>query len=225
MAIVSVRLDPRSPPNRDTPEDFKMMHSTIALILTAALSTSSPAAQATPQADRDMKEIAAYRLSMDTVKKVDVAMRAMFDEMAKDPRFQASIKLEAELKALNEKEERTEADDRRIEELEREREEMRSENPFNIGSANTLSEMEAQVEKVPPMANALRSAGLSPREYSKFMLAMLQAGMAAGMKKSGLIKELPKDFPAENVQFILDNEAELTAMQKRWQELGKPKGH
>jgi len=146
-----------------------MMHSITALILTAALSTSSPAAQATPQADRDMKEIASYRLSMDTVKKVDVAMRAMFDEMAKDPRFQASIKLEAELKALNEKEERTEADDRRIEELEREKEKMRSENPFNLGSANTLSEMEAQVQKVPPMAYALRSAGLTPREYSKFM--------------------------------------------------------
>lgn len=202
-----------------------MMHSITALILTAALSTSSPAAQATPQADRDMKEIASYRLSMDTVKKVDVAMRAMFDEMARDPRFQASIKLEAELKALNEKEERTEAEDRRIEELEMEKEKMRSENPFNLGSANTLSEMEAQVQKVPPMANALRSAGLTPREYSKFMLAMLQAGMAAGMKKSGLIKELPKDFPAENVQFILDHEAELTAMQKQWQELGKPKGH
>jgi Skp family chaperone for outer membrane proteins len=202
-----------------------MMHSITALILTAALSTSSPAAQATPQADRDMKEIASYRLSMDTVKKVDVAMRAMFDEMAKDPRFQASIKLEAELKALNEKEERTEAEDRRIEELEREKEKIDSENPFDLGSANTLSEMEAQVQKVPPMANALRSAGLTPREYSKFMLAMLQAGMAAGMKKSGLIKELPKDFPAENVQFMLDHEAELTAMQKRWQELGKPKGH
>jgi Skp family chaperone for outer membrane proteins len=202
-----------------------MMHSVTALILTAALSTSSPAAQATPQADRDMKEIASYRLSMDTVKKVDVAMRAMFDEMARDPRFRASIKLEAELKALNEKEERTEAEDRRIEELEMEQEKMRSENPFNLESANTLSEMEAQVQKVPPMANALRSAGLSPREYSKFMLAMLQAGMAAGMKKSGLIKELPKDFPAENVQFILDHEAELTAMQKQWQGLGKPKGH
>ena len=202
-----------------------MMHSITALILTAALSTSSPAAQATPQADRDMKEIASYRLSMDTVKKVDVAMRAMFDEMARDPRFQASIKLEAELKALNAKEERTEADDRRIEELEREKEKIDSENPFDLGSANTLSEMEAQVQKVPPMANALRSAGLTPREYSKFMLAMLQAGMAAGMKKSGLIKELPKDFPAENVQFMLDHEAELTAMQKRWQELGKPKGH
>jgi Skp family chaperone for outer membrane proteins len=202
-----------------------MMHSITALILTAALSTSSPAAQATPQADRDMKEIASYRLSMDTVKKVDVAMRAMFDEMARDPRFRASIKLEAELKALNEKEERTEAEDRRIEELEMEQEKMRSENPFNLESANTLSEMEAQVQKVPPMANALRSAGLTPREYSKFMLAMLQAGMAAGMKKSGLIKELPKDFPAENVQFILDHEAELTAMQKQWQGLGKPKGH
>lgn len=201
------------------------MHSITALILTAALSTSSPATQATPQADRDMKEIASYRLSMDTVKKVDVAMRAMFDEMAKDPRFQASIKLEAELQALNEKEERTEAEDRRIEELEREKEKIDSENPFDLGSANTLSEMEAQVQKLPPMANALRSAGLTPREYSKFMLAMLQAGMAAGMKKSGLIKELPKDFPAENVQFMLDHEAELTAMQKRWQELGKPKGH
>ncbi len=66
---------------------------------------------------------------------------------------------------------------------------------------------------------------MAGREYSKFMLAMLQAGMAAGMKKSGLIKDLPKDFPAENVQFILDHEAELTAMQKQWQELGKPKGH
>lgn len=201
-----------------------MMYSITALLLTAALSTSSLAAPAT-QVDRDMEEVASYRLSMDAVRKVDVAMRAMFEEIAKDPRFQASIKLEAELKALNDKEERTEADDRRIEELEREKEKLSSENPFNLGSANTLSEMEAQVQKVPPMANALRSAGLTPREYSKFMLAMLQAGMAAGLKKQGLIKELPKDFPAENVKFIEDHEAELAALQRRWQELGKPKGH
>ncbi|MCA1562867.1 MAG: hypothetical protein LC753_19860 [Acidobacteria bacterium] len=202
-----------------------MMHAITALILTATLSTHSLGAQMTPQADRDMQEVSSYRLSMDTVRKVDVAMRAMFEEMAKDPRWQASIKLETELKALNAKEERTEADDRRIEELEMEKEKLRAENPFNLGSANSLSEMEAQIQKITPMENALRTAGLTAREYSKFMLAMLQAGMAAGMKKSGLIKELPKDFPVENVKFMEDHEAELTALQRQWQELGKPKGH
>ncbi len=182
-------------------------------------------AQTSPQVDADAKEIASYRLNMDSIRKLDLAMRAIFAEMEKDPRQQALRKVEEELEALEKKEETTEADDARIEDLRQQKEKIEDEGPDNnLGNAKTLSEMEAQVRKVPAMNRALASAGLSAREYSKMMLAMVQASMAAGMKKGGLLKTLPKEINAENVKFIEDHEAELTAMQKEWQAMGKKKG-
>jgi hypothetical protein len=71
---------------------------------------------------------------------------------------------------------------------------------------------------------ALNAAGLAPREYSKYMLASMMAGMVAGFQKSGMLKELPanlKEVHPDNVKFMIDHEAELTAMQKEMEKLGK----
>jgi hypothetical protein len=50
--------------------------------------------------DADAKEIAAYRLSLDTSKNVQAATRAMVEEAKKDPKLQARMKLDAEIEAL-----------------------------------------------------------------------------------------------------------------------------
>lgn len=56
----------------------------------------------------------------------------------------------------------------------------------SFGSAGTLSEMEAAIRQVAPLMAGLREASLTPREYAKFMLASIPAGMVAGLKKQGL---------------------------------------
>lgn len=52
---------------------------------------------------------------------------------------------------------------------------------------------------------------------------MIQSGMIAGMRKAGLVKEIPKDVSAENVRFVEEHEAELKALQEAWEQLGKEK--
>ena len=56
------------------------------------------------------------------------------------------------------------------------------------------------------------------------MLASLMAGVVAGFQKSGALEELPKELKEvnpDNVKFILEHEAELTAMRKEMENLGK----
>ena len=193
----------------------------VALLLVSMISAVS--AQGTPPSDADLKEIAKYKLTMETVEKVKVATRAMIAEIKKDPKYQQLMKLEAEIDALEKKDPRTEAEDEKLAALndEKEKLEASADGPLSLGQANSLSEMEANIRKSPPIANALQSAGMSPREYATFMMAMIQASMVAGFKKAGMMKELPKDVNPENVKFIEEHEAELKAMQAEFEKLAK----
>ncbi|HWK09399.1 MAG TPA: hypothetical protein VNR64_05075, partial [Vicinamibacterales bacterium] len=78
----------------------------------------------------------------------------------------------------------------------------------------TIDEMAAKIKTFPPLANALSKEGVAPREYAVFTLAVLQAGMAAGMQKAGMLKQLPPGVNSENVKFILDHEAEFKKLQE-----------
>ena len=69
------------------------------------------------QTDPDMRELRGYRLTMAAVRQVDAATQAMAAEMKKDPKYLEYLKLETEVSALASKEERTEADDARLEQL------------------------------------------------------------------------------------------------------------
>lgn len=173
------------------------------------------------QTDADTKELASYRLTMAAVHRVDAATEAMVAEMKKDPRYQEQLKLTAEITALEEKDERTEAEDARLEQLREKLDALESAAAPSFEHAETLTQMEAAIRQFPPMAQALRSVGMPPREYAKFMLAMFQGATAAGMKKAGLLKELPPGVLAENVKFVEEHEAELTALQKKWDTMGK----
>ncbi len=188
------------------------------LLAAALLSVAPPAPQAK---DADSQELASYRLTMETVNRVAAATRAMVVELKGDPRFQEIAKVSTDIKALEGKAETTEAEDARLEALRARKEELSDalKGP-SLGDAGSLSEMEAEIRKVPPLMAGLRSANVAPREYAKFILASLQAGMVAGLKKQGLLKAVPKDVSPENVQFMESHEAELQALQKELSALG-----
>jgi hypothetical protein len=191
------------------------MRTTVCVVLAAVTSVAPMLAQAAK--DADAQEIASYRLSMDTVNKVAAATRVMIVELKKDPRFQEAAKVDAEITAIEKKDEATEADDARLEKLRMRKDELgEAMKGLSMNNAASLSDMEAQIRQVPPLMNGLREAGLAPRDYAKFMLAALQAGMVAGLKKQGVLKEVPKEVSPENVKFIEDHEAELQALQKEW---------
>jgi DNA repair exonuclease SbcCD ATPase subunit len=185
----------------------------------------------------DEKELAEYKLSVPTLKKVMAAMRSMAEEAKQDPRFQQMTKIdgeieavEAELDRLQSKEGLTEAEEAQIEQLnekveklgaEKERLEESAEAEDPMSSPKTLTEMERNVRRFPPLARALEREGLSPREYSKFMLAMMQAGMVHGFSQGNVDDaKLPPGVNPENIKFIGEHKAELEAMQKEFETLG-----
>jgi hypothetical protein len=178
----------------------------------------------------DSKELASYRLTMETTQKVGAMFRSVMQEMAGDPKFQALQKTKREIEVLSKKDELTDADSERLETLQAQAEQQEdalkqaTDGGLNLGSAKDLNEMEAAMKANPRLMSALGKAGLTPREYSKYMLASLMAGMVARFQKSGAIKELPPDLKEvnpDNVKFMQEHEAELTAMQKEMEALDK----
>lgn len=172
--------------------------------------------------DADAKELAYYRLTLANLQKVIAINRALVQTIMQDPKVQEGLKIDAELEALSKKEELTAAEEKRVAALEARKAELEeaTDNPLG-GDARTLSEMETRIRNYPPMAQALQREGMTPREYAKFWLTFLQAAFAHGFQKSGMLKELPPDVHPENVKFIVQHQAEITAMQKEFEALGR----
>ena len=213
----------------------------ISVVVTSLIVSSAPAfAQGAATADE--KELAAYKLTMPTMNKVAAAMRSMAKEMMQDPKYQQATKLEqqiedleAQVAKLEGKDEMTEADGKKVEALNEQLDKLREQkeqleerpdatNAVDNNNAKTLTEMEQNIRKVPQFARALDREGLSPREYSKFMLAMLQAGMVYGFSQGKVdYSKLPPGVNAENVKFVEEHKAELEALQKEFSALEKGK--
>ena len=208
------------------------MKTLIRVVLTAFMIVSlisAPNAQSSGFSAADSKELASYQLTMETTKKVYALMQSVMQEMASDPKFQALQKTKAELEALSKKEELTDAESERVEKLQMQVEQQedaleQATGGLNLNDAQNLNEMEAAIKGNPRLMGALSKAGLTARDYSKYMLASLMAGMVAGFQKSGVIKDLPKELKEvnpENVKFMIEHEAELIAMRKEMEKLGK----
>jgi hypothetical protein len=172
------------------------------------------------QVDADMRELQSYRLSMAKIRQMNDAYMAFFKSLQSDPKFVALQKAREELRALENKEELTAADERRIEQLEKQVEDAEEVVSPSAGEQQTLADMARTIESQPRFAEAVKRAGLTPREFAKIQISLMQAMFAHGFKKSGAVKELPKEVPAENVKFVEEHEAELTAMAKQWETLG-----
>jgi len=177
----------------------------------------SAQAQAQPQdraeIDRDVQELRIYKLTMGKVRQMATATLAYAQAQSRDPRVQARRQREKELSALEAKSEArlTAAEQKRREELRTklEAEDAEAARRGDDEEPKTLSDMARRIDREPDLASAIRSAGLTSREYSMLTLTFFNAMFAHSMKKAGTIKELPADILPENLAFIQANEAEL----------------
>jgi hypothetical protein len=186
-----------------------------ALVLASLALPASLHAQAAA-ADADTREVLAYQLTAPTLQKVAAAHQHLATALKADPRVTRVARLKAEKRQLEAKDELSDAEAARLDELEAEIDAAEESLPSPLEGAKTLSDMEANIRKEPLLASALKSAGLAPREYGTFMLALLQAALVHGLQKSGVAKEIPaevrKQVNLENVQFVAAHEAEITRL-------------
>ena len=186
----------------------------------AALLIITLPAQAQPKpGDRDMAELQAYRMTPATLKKVGAAAHAFAQAIQSDPRIKSVMAAEHELEALQDKDPRTPAEESRLNALQKQVDDAQKEfealsGPDDSSNAASLDDMARKLGRIPHMSDALTGAGLTPHEFALFEMATMQAGFAAGFKKSGMLKQMPAGVSPENVQFYLDHEAEITQVQK-----------
>jgi hypothetical protein len=84
----------------------------------------------------------------------------------------------------------------------------------------SLNDIAAFYDKIPPIHQALTSAGISSREYVLFTFSMFQAAMGAwAMSQPG--GKLPEGTPAENVAFYKKHEAQLKKISEEMQAASK----
>ena len=191
----------------------------LAIVLAMAGVPAMLSAQAQAQAqdraeiDRDVQELRIYKLTMGKVRQMATATLAYAQAQSRDPRVQARRQREKELSALEAKSEArlTAAEQKRREELRTklEAEDAEAARRGDDEEPKTLSDMARRIDREPDLASAIRSAGLTSREYSMLTLTFFNAMFAHSMKKAGTIKELPADILPENLAFIQANEAEL----------------
>jgi vacuolar-type H+-ATPase subunit I/STV1 len=181
-----------------------------ALFVAAAASVSGQAL--TP----DQKELAAYALTMPTVRKVAAVMQRLNDLESKNPKVQELAKVRAEIEALEQKDELTEADEQRLERL-REREEVLDEEidrETGAGDASSIDDIVKRVESQLEARAALAQEGLTAREFAKTFLALLQAAMVKGFSQGQVdMAKLPAGINPENIKFVEEHEKELAAIQ------------
>jgi hypothetical protein len=182
------------------------------------------AARGQQSAEADQREVQAYRLTLPKVRQMNDAYAALFKALHEDPQFQSLQRAREELTALEAKEELTAEDEERIADLEAEIASAEGSAVPDIGEHQSLSDMVAAIESQPRLASAIRSSGLSTREFAKIQLSLFQAMFAYGFLKSGTVKELPAEVPEENVAFVRQHEQELMAMAKQWESVGGRNG-
>jgi predicted phage tail protein len=194
------------------------------LFMTALASlafTAAPLTSASAQGTnaKDAAELKSYRLTMDGIRKLSAAGEAMQKAIENDPRFKEEASVRKDIEALEKKDELTPAEEKKLDDLRNKLEEIEAKNDKDNDknrNPETIDEMAKQIESVPEMAKAIKSAGLSPREYSVLSLVTFQAMMAHGMQKQYGTKELPKEFQgtvlADNIKFVADNEAEINRL-------------
>ena len=218
-----------------------MPHMRRLLVWVCVLAAAALPLHAQGAASGDEKELAAYRLTLPTMNKVVAVMRTMAKEAMADPKYQQVAKiesqiedLEAQVEKLQAKDELTKAEETKLEGLDQQLEKLRQQRDESrdtaagaddsMNKATTLTEMEQAASRIPAFSRALAREGLSAREYAKFTLAMLQAGMVYGFSKGKVdYAKIPAGINPENVKFVEEHQAELNAMQKEFEALGKLK--
>jgi hypothetical protein len=71
--------------------------------------------------------------------------------------------------------------------------------------SNTIAGSVALIEKYPPIANAIKGAGITPRDFVVMTYTLINSAAAVQMKKVGTIKEYPDTVLPENISFVDKN--------------------
>lgn len=84
----------------------------------------------------------------------------------------------------------------------------------NEADARTIAGMVRTVEKYPALVSVIKSAGLSVRDYSVMTGTLVTSAMAVGMKKQGMITQIPPTVSTDNAQFVEKNYDKIEALMK-----------
>lgn len=74
--------------------------------------------------------------------------------------------------------------------------------------------LEARLRTDPLLAGALRTAGMTPREYTTFALSLVAAHLAHGFVSAGVLARVPAGAAADNIKFIDEHAAQVMAVVK-----------
>jgi hypothetical protein len=170
-------------------------------------------AQDKAEIDRDVQELREYRLTLPKVRQMAEATIAFAQASARDPKELARRKRETELNAIEAKPAGTltASEQRRLQELRAQQaaDEAEAARSGDDQEPKTLGDMAKRVEREPALSAAVKSAGLSAREYAMISLVLFQTKFAHDMSKAGRVKEMPKDILPANLEFIDANEAQV----------------
>ncbi len=82
-----------------------------------------------------------------------------------------------------------------------------------LGDAREVAaRLDARLQDEPVLAHALRTAGITSREYTKFALGLLAARVAHGFIASGVLRSVPEGPAADNVRFVDEHQREVAAV-------------
>ena len=155
----------------------------------AAVTSAAPTTSApsgSSSGEADLADVQNYKLSMDKIDKYIAAQRALTAKMKSMSQAERDA-IEARNEARNE----------------------------GGGSNASLDDMARNIEREPMMNNAIRSAGLSAREFALITISMMQTAMASSVlqmrpkdNQDSLIREMKAN--PDNIKFYREHEAEIT---------------
>lgn len=188
-----------------------------ALSLVVCLLVAAPVCAGPAQSDPDLKELSTYTLTMDAIYKVNRVIMNVLTDMKKDPKVVQLVKLQADIKALKAKEERTEAEDQKLEALEAQEQQLddQIDSPLKLNDSGTLNDWARKLQKDPVVAAALQKEGMTAPAFTRAFTALLQASLAAGLQKAG-VKQTPEGTNPANVKLVIEHEAEIAKLQQAW---------
>jgi hypothetical protein len=200
------------------------MHKLLRSLATAAalVAFSAPTIAAQKESALDDKDVRSYRLSMAGMQKFEKVIDAL-DAWAKtDPEIQANIKLQSAIDSLRKKEELTEAEQARLEKLEEQRAKLEDkDDDDDMDGDPSVDEIAAEISNIPAASSALRSAGLSAREYVIMALALFEAQAFASFKQQGITASIPAEANHANIKFVQDHAAVLKRMSEKLEKVNK----
>jgi hypothetical protein len=154
----------------------------------------------------DDRELLQFRLTNAILAQAEAVAKAFDANVAKDPKMKRRLDAQREIAVLEKKDNLTPAEEKRLDELRA----IVGDEPIDLGiNAGSLSEISAQLTKIPAMAAALKSAGMPAREMAKFIVTAVQAAMIVGLGGA-----VPPGAAGENVKFVTANQAAIERINK-----------